>query len=73
MIIKVKVKPNSRNQSIEQEEELYKINLKERAEEGRANIELLKLLAKHFKVSSSNIRIKSGLTSKNKILEVKNE
>ena len=73
MIIKVKVRPNSRNQSIEQEEEVYKINLKEKAEEGRANIELIKLLAKHFKISSSNIRIKSGLTSKNKIIEIKNQ
>jgi len=72
MIIKVKVKPNSKEDSIKQEGGIYKINLKERAEEGRANIELIKLLAKHFKISSSNIRIKSGLTSKNKIIEIKN-
>jgi len=73
MIIKVKVRPNSRKQSVEQENGIYRISLKERAEEGRANIELIKLLAKHFKISSSNIRIKSGLTSKNKIIEIKNQ
>jgi len=35
----------------------------------KANLELIKKLAKHFKVSSSQIRIVSGLKSKRKIVE----
>lgn len=72
MIIKVKVKPNSRKQSVEQENGVYKISLREKAEEGRANIELIKLLAKHFKVPSFQVSIKSGFTTKNKTVEVQN-
>jgi len=71
MIIKVKVKPNSRENLISPEGEVYRISLREKAEEGRANIALIKLLAKHFNISSSNIRIKSGLTSRNKLIEIK--
>ena len=70
MIIKVKVKPNSRRQSIEQENGVYNMDLKEKADKGKANLEIIKLLAKHFKVSSSQVRIKSGITSKNKIIEI---
>jgi uncharacterized protein (TIGR00251 family) len=73
MIIKVKVKPNSREQSIKLEEGIYKIGLREKAEEGRANIELMKLLAKHFKVPSFQVSIKSGFTSKDKIVEISKE
>ena len=72
MIIKVKVKPNSKEQSIKQEEGIYKISLREKAEEGRANIELIKFLAKYFKIPSFQVSIKSGFTSKNKIVKINN-
>ncbi|MEM4643846.1 MAG: DUF167 domain-containing protein [Candidatus Methanomethylicaceae archaeon] len=36
------------------------VGLKERPEGGRANIELINKLAKHFKVQPSQIRIVSG-------------
>ncbi|MEM3380897.1 MAG: DUF167 domain-containing protein [Candidatus Bathyarchaeia archaeon] len=38
---------------------------------GRANKELLKKLAEHFNVPTSNIRIISGFGSRNKIVEIK--
>ncbi len=67
MIIKVKVKPNSKKQEIRKiNEEKYEVNLKSPAEKNKANIELIKLLKKHFK---KKIKIKSGLTSKNKVIE----
>ena len=70
MIIQVKVKPNSRKEMIEQKNSIYIINLKENAEKGEANIALIKALARHFNVSSASIKIKSGMTSKNKTVEI---
>ncbi|MDP3992539.1 MAG: DUF167 domain-containing protein [Nanoarchaeota archaeon] len=67
MKIKVRVKPNSGKQEIVKTEEGYSIYLKSVPEKNRANIELIKMLEKHFK---KNARIKSGLTSKNKIIEI---
>ena len=72
MIIKVKVKPSSNKKSIEKINGAYIINIKEKAEKGKANIAVIKAMAKHFKVSSANIKIKSGMTSRNKIIEIVN-
>jgi len=37
---------------------------------GKANLELVKKLAKYFKVPSSQVKIVSGLKSRRKIIEV---
>jgi len=69
MIIKIKVKPGSREQKIEKTSDSeYEINLKERAEDNKANIELLKLLKRYF---NKEARIIEGKTSRNKIVEIK--
>ena len=69
MIIKIKVKPNSRTQEIIKiGENEYKIALKEKAEDNEANIELLKLLKRYF---GKEVRIVKGVKSKNKVVEVK--
>ena len=39
--------------------------------ENKANIALIKLLAKHFNTSSANVRIVKGLSSRNKTIEIK--
>jgi len=70
MIINVKVKPNSNKESLEKSEEGYIANVKERAEDNKANIALIKLLAKQFKISSSCVKIKRGLTSRKKVVEI---
>lgn len=67
MIIKIKVKPNSGKQKIIKNNENYIAYLKSPPENNKANIELLKLLKKYF---DKSVRIKSGLTSRNKIIEV---
>jgi len=73
MILKVKIKPNSKKQEIEKISETeYKINLKSFPENNKANIELLKLLKKYFKGKYQNINIIKGLKSKDKIVEIKN-
>ncbi len=71
MIIRVKVKPNSSEQKIELSgEKSYIIHLTNPPENNRANTELINLLAKFFKTSVGGIRIKAGLKSRNKVIEV---
>lgn len=53
-------------------EEWYTVSVKERPVEGRANEAITKLLAEHFKVSRSQVRLISGATSKRKVFEIKN-
>jgi len=68
MKIKVKVKPKSGIQEIQpMSKDEYKIFLKKSATENKANIELIKVLTKHFK---KKVKIIQGKTSKNKIIEV---
>jgi uncharacterized protein (TIGR00251 family) len=67
MIINVKVKPNSREQVVEKKDSEYTVKLKSVPEDGKANIELLKLLKKYF---GREVKIKSGFTSRKKRVEV---
>jgi len=67
MKIKVKVKPNSKEQSIEKKENCYLVKLKSPPKDNKANLELIKLLKKHFK---KEVKITSGFTSRNKIVEL---
>lgn len=67
----VKVKPNSKGQSIEEQPDgSLKVHLKSPPVDGKANQELIALLAERFNVSKSKIRIKSGLSSKTKLVEI---
>jgi len=68
MIIQVKVYPHSGKEEIVKiNEKEYKIYLKKPAEDNKANIELLKILKRHFKAEAKLIK---GLTSKNKIVMI---
>ncbi len=70
-IIKIKVKPNSKQQKIEpQEDGSWLVRLKSPPVEGKANQELIKLLSDRFDLPKSQITIKSGLSSKHKIIEL---
>jgi len=67
---RVKVKPNSKQQAIKEEADgSLTIHLKSLPIDGKANEELIKLLAEKFKISKSRIIIKSGLTSRQKLIE----
>ncbi|WP_017295149.1 DUF167 family protein [Geminocystis herdmanii] len=71
MKITVKVKPNSSQSKITQNSEgIWIINLKSPPVDGKANEELISLLAKQFKVKKSQVIIKLGLSSKNKVIEI---
>lgn len=71
MKIRVNVKPNSKQQKIEESADgTLIIWLKSPPVDGKANQELIKVLAKKYGVAKSQITIESGLTSKNKIIEI---
>ena len=67
-IFKVIVKPNSRKNGIlgyDEERQAYIISIKEKAEDNKANIELIRFLSK---ILGRKARIKSGLKSREKII-----
>ena len=71
MIIKVKIKPGSNEESLEKISNTeYKAKIKALPEKNQANIRLIKLLAKEFNAATKSIKIKN-LSSKNKIIEIK--
>ncbi|NDJ24160.1 hypothetical protein GS682_21425 [Nostoc sp. B(2019)] len=68
---KVKVKPNSKQQKIEEQPDgSLIVYLKSPPVDGKANEELIKLLAEKFDVSKSYIKIKTGLSSRQKLIEI---
>ena len=70
-VIKLKVKPNSKQQTIQKEPDgSFTVHLKSPPVDGKANEELIKLLAKKFDLPKSQITIKSGLSSRNKLIEL---
>ncbi len=72
MKISVKLHPNSSQEKIVEIEKnkKYEVWIKEKPIDGKANEELIKMLKKYLK---KDIKMTSGFSSRNKILEVKNE
>ena len=68
MQIWVLVKTNSKKESIEETKNGYIVSVKEKAENNKANLAVVKLLSKYFK---KKVFIKSGLRNKRKIISVK--
>ncbi|MEE8637400.1 MAG: DUF167 domain-containing protein, partial [Dehalococcoidia bacterium] len=66
-------KPNSRTEELSQEGDSFIVKVKEPPREGKANQAVIKLLAQHFGVPQSQVRIISGLRSRNKVIEVAEE
>lgn len=65
MRINIKVTPNSKTNEIVEGNPLI-VKVKEKAENNKANIAVIKLLSKHF---NSRVRILRGLTSRKKVVE----
>lgn len=71
MKIGVKVVPGAKVTQIQTTiGEDLKVWVKGRPKEGEANLCVIELLANHFKVSKSRIRIVSGYKSRNKLIEI---
>ena len=72
MRISVHLKPNSRHREevVVGDDGVLIIYTKAPAIEGRANLAAVKLLAKHFGVASSKVKLVRGAASKYKVFEV---
>ena len=72
MKISVHLKPNSRHREevVSNDDGSLTIYTKAPALEGRANMAAAKLLAKHFCVTPSKVKLLHGATSKYKVFEV---
>ena len=68
MLYKVNVEFNKEFLSVEENQ--ITIGIKTKPIKGEANKEIIKRLAKHFKISTSQIQIKSGHKSKQKIIQI---
>ena len=51
-------------------DECIEIGIRSKPKKGKANLEIIEKLSKNLGVSSSRIKIISGLKSKNKIIEI---
>lgn len=70
MIITAKVKANAKNNEIIKNDDGYNISIKAAPIENKANLAIIKLLAKEFKIPASHVIIKKGLSSKIKQIEL---
>lgn len=69
--IQVKVKPNARSSSLEETEEgLWLAQLKSPPVEGKANEELVALVARHFRCARSAVTIRSGASGRLKLIRI---
>jgi uncharacterized protein (TIGR00251 family) len=70
-IIQIKVKPNSRASLLEQKEDgPWVAQLKSPPVDGKANEELIGLVAKHFGCRKAEVSIKSGGSSRIKLIQI---
>lgn len=71
MKISVKAKPNSHQAKVEKvDENNFIVSVMEPPVQGRANQAIIKILAEYFKVPNYKVRIVSGHTSRQKIVEI---
>lgn len=71
MKISVKAKPSSKEERVEKiDDNNFIVSVREPPERGKANEAIRNALAVYFKVASARIKIISGYSSRNKILEI---
>ena len=64
-IIEVKVKPNSRQSKVETNEECILVAfVKAQPIDGKANVELISLIASHFGIHKRQVSIKTGASGR---------
>jgi uncharacterized protein (TIGR00251 family) len=71
MMVKVRVIPRSRKSAvIALEKNLLKVRVLSPPTDNRANNELIEVLARYYNTSKSSIKIRSGLKSRVKLVEI---
>ncbi len=73
MILKVRVVPKASREMVKEEHARLKVYLTSPAQEGLANAQLIKVLAKHLKVKKYRLRITQGEKARDKSVEVADE
>jgi uncharacterized protein len=73
MRIQIQVKPNSKIEEVNRKGDVLMVRVKEPPREGKANSAVIKLLARHFGVPRSQVRIVSSFKNRNKIIEIDND
>lgn len=71
MKIKIRVAPRSSRDEVVKTGDDYLVRVKAQPKEGKANEAVIKLLAEYFEVTRSSVRITSGLSGRNKIVEIR--
>jgi len=70
-VIEIKVKPNARASLLEQREDgTWIAQIKSPPVDGKANAELIALVAKHFGRHKSDVSIKSGGSGRTKLVRI---
>lgn len=72
MRITVRVKPGAKSDSITAASTGYQVTLKAQPVDGKANVALIALLAKHFGVRKRDVSVRSGHGSRIKIVDIEN-
>lgn len=71
MVIYIKVKPKSHKEMVEKIDESHFIVCTQKIpEKGKANNDVIRILAKYFQTSPSHVVMTSGFTSKNKTVRI---
>jgi len=71
MRINVKAKPGAREEKVDKvDDNNFVVSVKEPPVQGKANFAITKALAEYFGVSSYNVRLISGFSSKQKVFEI---
>lgn len=70
-IIQVKVKPNARQQGLDQlDDGTWLARIKSPPIDGKANEELIRLIAERFKITRAQVSIKSGTSGRMKRVSI---
>ncbi len=70
MIINVRVIPRARVQKIVADGDVYRVYTNAAPADGAANAAVIKMLAKHFDVPKTSIKIIRGAISHDKVIEI---
>lgn len=71
IFLQVKVKPNAQSSSLHQGPDgVWLAQLKSPPVDGKANTELIRLVAEHFQCRKSDVLIKAGASGRNKLVKI---
>ena len=70
LILEIFLKPNSKTDHIEEIDGIWHVKVRAKPKDGEANAYLLKILATHFKIPISKIRLLKGQKSRYKKVEI---